>query len=324
MKKFIYLFIFATLGVRANSGSLLVEPATPQGRVIFITGSCSSGKSTLARNIAQNLNAKYFAFDEYVMPIVLKKMIATHVGSFFAFFLTKLLMHNFFTLIGFLSDKRKYAFQKKFYADLQRGIAIEPTIKMYRAARNVALQGKDVIIEAPLQLGDKIDCLSSLSVLQDLNVTLILAYCPWEQLVERIKTRNQSRYKKSHRELDWAIGNFVHCFNVSTKHTTRAIDRIHGNVVQQFVTTHTQPEYKKKRLYILNETKEATLRCFKTDRMNYVYPRLEYDLVVNTQTYNPKQTATRVLSFINNRSTQTFKQNILAKKALVQIKFYYT
>ena len=90
IKKIIYLVIGATLFVLAAEKNASATTTPPSGRIILITGSCSSGKSTLARNIANKLNAKYFAFDEYVMPIILNNIIAQYVGKPLAYLLTKL------------------------------------------------------------------------------------------------------------------------------------------------------------------------------------------------------------------------------------------
>lgn len=78
-----------------------------QGRIIFVTGSCSSGKSSMAKIIAQKLNAKFFNFDEYVIPLVLKKFITKHYGKFLSFFIGGFVMRNFFTAVNILSEKRK-------------------------------------------------------------------------------------------------------------------------------------------------------------------------------------------------------------------------
>jgi chloramphenicol 3-O-phosphotransferase len=287
----------------------------PPGRVIFITGSCSSGKSSLARLVAQDLHASYFAFDEYVMPIVLKKMVEKTVGKFIAFFITKFVVRNFFTFVGFLSDKKKYAFQKKFYNELRRGIATGPTIAMYKVVKSVALSGQNVVVEAPLHLGEGVDCLSSLSELKDLDVSFILAYCPWETLAERIEQRNTSSNKKTHRELDWALSNFAHYFDASIHYYPSAIDSIQGSVVRNALEVYPQPQRKKKRLRILEETKRATLQLFATDETYYIYPKLTYDLIVNTKSYNPEHAAEQVLDFLHHKAASRF-DGMMGQKAL--------
>lgn len=301
MRYFIVIFFFVTCTLSAKSTDS--RPTVQSGRVIFITGSCSSGKSSLAQSVAQKLNAKYFAFDECVMPRVLNKMIARYVGSFFAMLVTKLFMRNFFSLIGFLSDKRKYAFQKKFYKELEKGIAFQPTVMMYKKVRAQALQGHTVIVEAPLLLGDSIDCLSSLSTLRGLDVTLVLAYCPFEQLVDRIKQRNQSGNKKNYRELDWAITNFVHSFKLSTDYPDQAIDNVLGSSVKTFVSTHAQPIYRKQRLNLLKETQEIVLKHVSSDDVYYITPKLSYDLIVNTLMSTPDQGAESVVAFMRDHQT---------------------
>lgn len=326
MKRFLSHFFFITiilltLNVHAvdnpegafGDGGNVHSAQRVQGRVILITGSCSSGKSSLARLVAQDIDASYFAFDEYVMPIVLKKMVEKTVGKFVAFFITKLVVRNFFRFVGLMSDKKKYKFQKKFYNELKNGIAIEPTMKMYRAVRSVAESGRDVVIEVPLQLGDGVDCLSSLSVLTGLDVSLILAYCPWSELVHRIEQRNSSPNKKIHRELDWALGNFNHCFDISTQYHPDAIDSIQGSVVKNALESYAQSQGIRKRRRIMEETQQETLQCFATDEMYYIYPKLAYDLIVNTKTYNQNQAAQQVLDFLRNRIPSRFDGLVVQK-----------
>lgn len=278
------------------------KPDSSPGRVIFITGSCSSGKSSLSKIVSQELNANYFAFDEYVMPRMMKKMVEKRVGKILAFFVTKLFMRNFFTFVGFLSDKTKYEFQKQFLEELRGGIAIEPTLRMYQQVRYIALQGQDVVIEAPLHLGDGIDCEGSLAVLEGLDVLYVLAYCPWQKLVERIEQRNKTKDKRTHRELDWAIGNFLHCFEISPIHKPGAIDHIQGDIVRNAVVDYaTSPIYKKKRLRILDETMQETLQVFKDNREYYIYPKRNYDLIINTGAYSAAQGAAMILDFMMDK-----------------------
>jgi chloramphenicol 3-O-phosphotransferase len=179
----------------------------PQGRIIFVTGSCSAGKSATSKVIAEKLHAKSFNFDEYVMPLVLKKFIIKHYGKFLAFFISGMVIRNFFKAINLLSEKKKYEFQKKFYDDLRGGLAVEPTLKMYREVKKLALQGHDVVVESPIYLWDGVDFLECLKTFDGTDITYVLAYCPWDDLISRIQKRNLSKNKKIRRELDWVVIN---------------------------------------------------------------------------------------------------------------------
>ena len=218
-----------------------------------------------------------------------------------AFFITKIL--SGFTLIGFLSEKRKREAQIKFYDELKKGLAIGPTKRMYQDVRKLALAGRNVVVEAPLHLGDGVDCMASLSVLQDLDVSFVLAYCPWNNIVERIIARNQKSNRKNNRELDWAVGNFLHYFDISTDKNTGAIDTLSGRAVNNLVATYARPEFKKKRMQICAETQQAAHSYFKTDGLHYLRPHLAYDLIINTQEHKPEEGAMRVLDFVKNKSS---------------------
>lgn len=288
-------------------GSVL-ENHTP-GRIIFVSGSCSSGKSSMAKIIAEKLNAKSFAFDEYVMPLILKAFITKHYGKTVAFFVNKLVMRNFFSSVNFLSEKQKYKFQLKFYNDLQHGMANEPTKKMYREVKRVASQGRDVVVEAPIFLWGGVNLLSCLSEFDGTNITYVLAYCPWDELINRIKKRNSSPNKKNHRELDWVLINFPSTLKILPDYQGNSfLEYISGENVHKTVAEYSQLKYKKKRLHLLAETQYAVLQAFpRDDDYYYVYPRFDYDITVNTKINTPEQGADIVLDHIKNWANFSYK-----------------
>jgi deoxyadenosine/deoxycytidine kinase len=276
-----------------------VLPKEKQGKIIFVTGSCSAGKSSMAKEIAQKLNAKSFAFDEYVMPLILKKFVTKHYGKFLAFFVSGLVMRNFFTAMNFLSEKSKYKFQKKFYNDLKHGMAIEPTLKMYREVKNVALSGKNVVVESPLHLWDGVDFLSCLSEFDKMDITYVLAFCPWNDLIDRIKQRNSYKNKKTHRELDWVVINYMYSFDISPDYKDKhLLESLNGRDVHKVISEYLQPKYKREHMRLLSETQNVALQKFPKDIGYYVYPRFDYNIIVNTKTNNPEQGANIVLDYI--------------------------
>ncbi len=273
------------------------EPAAP-GRIIFITGSCSAGKSSIAKIIADRLDAKYFAFDEYVLPIVLKKFITKHYGKLLSKLLSGIVIRNFFSAVNFLSEKTKHKFQKKFLADLQAGLAVEPTTRMYKEVKKLVEQGYDVLVESPLFLLQGVSFLESLKVFKDTNIIYVLAYCPLDSLIEHLEKRNSSKLKKNHRELDWVIGNYVEYLEPSRElRGKHFLERISGHHVHNLVEKYAQKQFKKKRMYLSDEIKQGVLAKFPKQSMYYVYPRFKYDIIINTGVYNPSQGAEMVLKF---------------------------
>jgi len=302
LKNLTCFFILTSLVFSVEALSSFYPTTPTQGKIIFVTGSCSSGKSSMAKIVAQKLNAKIFAFDEYVMPIVLKKFVKKHYGSFLAFFINGLVMRNFFTAVNLLSEKRKYALQKDFYEDLKQGLAIEPTSRMYREVKKVALQGQNVVVESPLYLWEGADCLSSLPELNDMDVTYVLAYCPWDDLVSRIKQRNSSKNKKMHRELDWALINFMHSLEISANnHGQSYLECLNGDNVHKVITKYAQPKYKKRRMRLLAETQQIASQKFPQNTDYYVYPRFEYNVTVNTKVNAPEQGACLVMDYLQGK-----------------------
>lgn len=298
-KNFSYFFIFTVsiifVKISATDDKILNIPS--QGKIIFVTGSCSSGKSSMAKIIAEKLNAKSYAFDEYVMPIVLKKFLKKHYGAFLAYFINGFVMRNFFTSVSFLSDKKKYELQKKFYNDLKEGMAIEPTSRMYKEVKMAAMRGQNVVVESPIYLWNGVDCLTSMKEFDGANVTYVLAYCPWGDLVNRIKQRNSSKNKKIHRELDWALINFIDNFEISSKnHKNNFLECLDGEMVHKTITEYSQPQYKKKRLHLMAETQNLAWQKFPNNTDYYIYPRFDYNITVNTKINTPDTAAAAILA----------------------------
>lgn len=308
------IFTCMALGNAFGKSSKKLQPAAlpiKEGRIIFVNGSCSAGKSSIAKILAKQLNAQYFAFDERVMPKVLKKFIKKHYGSFLAFFINGIFMRDFFSSVDLVSEKKKYAYQKKFYKDLQEGLAVKPTSKMYRDVRNVAKSGQDVIVESPLYLWDGVDCLQSLSEFDGADISYVLAYCPWLDVVDHLLKRNTSPgSKKNQRELDWVVINFMCNFDVEPQcRTAQYLEYLSGGQVHDVLKKYSDRRYKKDRMFLCRETQLAALQKFPhADVTYYVYPRFTYDLIVNTKEHNPSECADLVLKFIEQK-----KQTMLPK-----------
>lgn len=303
----VYLFILAYFIFSLKAWGLQnhVVNEKSQGRVILVSGSCSSGKSSMAKIIAQKLNAKSFAFDEYVMPIVLNKFIQKHYGKILAFFISGFVMRNFFTTVGFLSEKRKYEFEQKFYADLKSGMADEPITKMLKEVKDLAMQGRDVVVESPISLFGGVEFTAQLAALNDVNVSYVMAYCPWDCIVDRIQRRNSSKNKKVHRELEWALINFID--NVKLSHQNNGalfLERVNGNNVHKVIKEYAKPEYTKKRMHLGTQMQSLASKKFAQNTNYYIYPRFKYNVIVNTKTNTPEQCAEHVLRYIQKKSKQ--------------------
>jgi len=299
-KRIILVMLTLWMSVVAQvTRSTLTDVAPKPGRIIFITGSCSSGKSSMAKIIAKKLDAKSYEFDEYVMPLILKKFVVKHYGNFWGFFINGIFARNFFSTINLLSEKSKYRYQMKFFKDLREGLAIEPVTQMYREAKSVALRGQDVIVESPIYLWHGVDFISCLDEFKGMNVTYVLAYCPWDDLIARLTMRNSEKGTKTRRELDWVLVNYIQCVDVDTKQRDQyCLESINGKNVHSLVEQYSQPFGKKKKPRIFNETKQSVLNAFATDDDYYVYPRFTYNLVVNTRRNNPAQGAETVLGYL--------------------------
>ncbi|MBD3232079.1 hypothetical protein GF322_05495 [Candidatus Dependentiae bacterium] len=300
-KNIFFILFICVVNLSANQLKVSEPPEfCKQGKIVFVTGSCSSGKSSLVDCLSKKINAKVFKFDDYVMPMIIKKFVEKHYGKLAVFFVNNFMMRNFFTTINFLSEKRKYELQKKFYADLQQGLADEPTRKMYNAAVITAQKGNNVVIESPLFLWEGVDLLNNLPALGEKNITYVLAYCPWNDLINRIKQRNLTKNKKNRRELDWVVINFIHNFDISlNRHRNNYLECLNSDNVRNVILEHSKFLYKKQRQKLMPETRQYALSTFnKNNSFYYIYPRFKYSIIINTKVNTPEQGADMVFNKI--------------------------
>lgn len=282
--------------------SVLENDINQQGKIVFVTGSCSAGKSSIAINLAQKLNARYFNFDEIVMPIILKNFIKKHYGKFLAFFINKIFMRNFFKSVDLLSEKKRYKFQLKFYADLQNGLADGPTLKMYREVKKASLLGQDVVVESPIFFLEGVNLLHCLKEFDNTNITYVLAYCPWDNLIERIQKRNSVKNKKNSRELDWVVGNYIPYFDISANYKNeKFLEYLQGNNVHKVISEYSNSKYKKRRMHLMKETQKIVMKSFPKNIGYYIYPTFNYNLIVNTKKNTPEQGAELVCNYIKKK-----------------------
>jgi hypothetical protein len=145
-----------------------------------------------------------------------------------------------------------------------------------------------------------VDCLKSLPEFDGADVTYVLAYCPWDDLVSRVKKRNSSKNKKMHRELDWAVINYMFCFDISSNYQgDNSLEYLNASSVHKVIEKYSQFKYKKKRMCLFSETRNAALKTFPEDIGYYIYPKFRYNITVNTKMHTPGQAATVVLDYLN-------------------------
>lgn len=289
------LFFIVVSSNAKNIPNTLNKPCKP-GRIIFITGSCSAGKTSLAKIIAKNLKAESFAFDEFAMPIIIKRFIAKYHGKLVAKIVIGIAMHKFFSSVSVLREKTKHKFKRKFLADLKRGLAIEPTIRMYEKVKETVSKGYDVVVESPLCLFNGVTCFECLEVLKDMDITYVLVYCPWDHLVKRLEKCNRSKDSKNHREIDWVLGNYVQYIEPSLEYRNPYfLEQVNGEHVHSDIEKYVKFKHTRQRKYFLEEARQAVLTTFPTKSMCYVYPRFVYDIIIDTSMYSPAQGASVVL-----------------------------
>ena len=329
-KKIIYFFLLTSLTLLSACQrkthkkkvpchtTLTMKIPAKQGHIIFINGSCSSGKSSISKILAQKLKAQYFAFDELVMPKILQKFIVKHYGPVLGFVINKFITPNFFSKVDFLSEKKKYQFQLKFLKDLEMGLADEPTRAMYRDVKKAAAEGKNVVVESPLFLFGGIELLNCLSEFEGTNITYVLAYCPWNDLINRLKKRNSSPNKKIHRELDWVVGNYMNCFEITPncKHKLY-LEYLEGHEVRKVIEEYSQPQlkkqHKKQQLHLLKETQEVALHKFSKDIGYYIYPRFKFNMIINTKRCTPEKGADVIFKYIQKKDARAQEKGTFSR-----------
>lgn len=253
--------------------------AIQQGIVIILSGTSTSGKSSIAHHIPLLFNQpfEHVAFDNYLTEV-------------------------------FLEQLARPLPEKEFHERIHQQICT-----MYDYIKDLSLQGKNVLVDTVLSAleGEK-DVQLALEKLQGIHVTaLVLVYCPLPILAQRIERRNQKALLENKpenmRSITWI--KFEDIFKIRQSHNEIALDTLSRRDIElAYAAPHTATTQE---IAFYDHCKSALCSYFNLiDTTSVIItPKLHYDCIINTSSITPEQAAYDIYDCIISRTLNAFRKN---------------
>lgn len=246
--------------------------SNPKGQVVILNGTSTAGKSMLTKDMMKILGKSY----------------------------EKVSIDDFFPEI-FIEQKVLKSPEEEFLKRLDQKI-----ILMYDKVKKIAQSGKNVIVDTVLSAlrGAESEKLS-FQLLEELNTTLVLAYCPLTTLAERVKQRNKKAFLENKEEglrVFVDVVNFHHIYKVQESDKEICIDTLSFKDLEQvYKTTNNTPYEAAKRS---NTVKHQLLSYFCLDINDSVNitPKLSYDYIVDTSKYDSQKCAQLICEYLERHN----------------------
>jgi|SaaInlStandDraft_4_1057021.scaffolds.fasta_scaffold12265_2 chloramphenicol 3-O-phosphotransferase len=306
MKHILKLLVFTVL---------LCSSLNPQGTVIFLNGTSSSGKTALTaalQNIFEKQWEKVNVDEDYSEPFMqaainyIKEKTGVEVTTDNLNEVAEQL-----TKEGKLTkkdDEAIYALEKQIY------------MKMLQKVKDYATEGKLVIFDMLVE--NERNLRNCYEPLRGLNVAFILAYCPFTELAQRVKKRTS---EKDPRTFTQVFVQFSHLYKAAQPGNTPILGTLTAEEVKQNCELAKQDEpwiFEEMELSSFDELTPTVLKNLSLDinKSIQVTPRLKYDLVVDTGIHSPQECALQIKQFLESHSPFTaFQENY---EQLPQIKWW--
>ena len=260
----------------------------------FLDAPSSSGKSAIARTLAPMLKGttEIVSFDGTAYEIARQRIMSKRSIK------TPLTDTDFDNYFESLKDDDWTNFE----TDIEQ--------QMYANIRKYYLAGKNVIVDTGLFEKDAWEpCLRSL---HDLPILFVLVYCPLQTLFQFLTKRNQSEDMKEHRDLDQPFRQFFKIYKKRENSSQVFIDNLKQDqvdlVIKHIKKTAQQTEKNEteliKFLKAIDEQMPSIYKKFELDKYKEIEitPVLVHDLVVNTGVLTPKESAQKIINFLENKT----------------------
>lgn len=270
-----------------------ISTNTKMGKVVLINGTSSAGKTTLL-NEFHKLNLDYIVLkvDDWFPQrwIDLAKQLGwdknSNIDSWD-------FLHNFLT-------KRT----GKYYFDVELRKHLFNHTDFYQQAKNLALSGKNVIIDTVLEYEK--EYINFSSVFNNYPVIKILLYCPLHTILERVDQRNKSGDIAEYRTSFQTFNQFKNMYEIK-ENNQQTIDITKSYLMKESLNTSIDDFIASKipEVYYpkLERFKNKFVNKFKLDLLGEISlsPKYySYDLVLNSGNNNSSKLAHELNNYLNN------------------------
>lgn len=290
MKKSLLLIVLCLLSASLNAA------------IIFLNGTSSAGKSSIAAQLQKELDDAYtvVSIDDFMLESLTKeirklKIIDKKTNP-------KSIWEVRYYVDQLPEDQSKdiHAYLKEFNSDSAR--------RMYNHIVRLAKNGENVIVDHVLTHDH--DILNCMQRLNRFDTAFVLVYCPLDVLPKRVEARNNSGIVKEKRKLDCVFSLFSYIYAPCDK----------GD--------HLDTLYLKDFKYLIDSVKDNFIKVEKFSRFKdlmynrlkfsnadtvHIKPKLSYDLIVDSGSKSPEDCAKQIKDFMRkNKEYNAVSKNLEA------------
>lgn len=273
------------------------------GRIILLNGTSSAGKSSVVREfIRLNPSYKALSIDVFMLDLfrneaVTLKIIKKHEELLY--------IEQIREYINSQPQTRRAPLHAHF-----NSLIDHITESFYDHIVSYARLNQDIIIDDVITLNSELQ--NFFNKLEPYDVTMVLAYCPFNTLPVRVNKRNKSGDKTEYRSLDSVLSQFSYIYTPTKK--KRGIVKIAYKTFDTTINLATsflrsQEEF----LQFKSEMDRQLIQNRKSHDTTYLYlkPRLKYDHIINTAKSNPTKSAISISAYIaSHEKPVNFKTNM--------------
>jgi len=251
-----------------------------KGTVVILDGTSTAGKTSIAKHLVKLLGKTY----------------------------EKIAMDDFVTKV-FIEQIDLQLPKDQFFQRVRQRIS-----DMYDKINECIDSGKNVLLDTVLSSIDGQKAVSyGLERLQKCNVFMVLVYCPFAVVVERVICRNEQAILENNLEnfrSILAVLRFADIYRPVKYVDEFFIDTLCRTDIEQAYGC-SKKNYYEKDLEKLGFVKADIIKKFGLNDKEYVKitPRLAYDFIVDASEGTPKGCAKQVFNYMQKTDMRAFKQN---------------
>lgn len=273
------------------------------GRIILLNGTSSAGKSSVVSEFVRlNPDYKALSIDTFKLELFTSEALKLKI-------IKRPEELKYVEQIGDFIKLQPAVRRTELYAHFNQ-IIDHITELFYDHIVSYARINQNIIIDDVIILNSELQ--NVFTKLEPYDVTMILAYCPFNTLPARVTKRNKTGNKAEYRTLDSVLSQFSYIYTPTKK--KRGIVKIayktfnHTiNLASSFIKS--QEEF----MQFKNEMDRQLIQNRKLQNTTHLHlkPRLKYDHIINTGKSDPTKSAISISAYIaRHEFPKSFARNM--------------